>query len=119
MKTLNEIINQEPIFVEDFDSLESVRNNFCIDDKLIESIKIIYASYYIQQYEGYAYVLFVYENKLYEVYGSHCSCYGLEGQFDFNEPVTLEELKLTLENESYHGYFNDRDVLMKILGLID
>ena len=39
---------------------------------------------------------------LYELNGSHCSCYGFEGQFDL-EMTTLESLKKRNENE--YGVF--------------
>ena len=45
------------------------------------------------------------EGKLYEVHGSHCSCYGFEDQFDL-EFTTIEALKFRI-NESYnHSVFS-------------
>lgn len=35
--------------------------------------------------------------KLYEMHGSHCSCYGFEGQFGLEE-TTVEALKSRVEN---------------------
>jgi len=32
-------------------------------------------------------------DELFEIHGSHCSCYGFENQFDL-EPMTLEAIKL-------------------------
>jgi hypothetical protein len=115
MKTFEEIVNQEPVFLDDFDSKESVMDNFCVDENLRDGISILFASYYQPPYEGYAYVLFEYDGKLYETYGSHCSCYGLEGQFDFNE-VTLEELEAILINDRFAGYA-DKNELKKFLGI--
>lgn len=40
------------------------------------------------------------DGNLYEVHGSHCSCYGFEGQFDL-EKTTIEALKFRI-NESYN-----------------
>lgn len=42
---------------------------------------ILFASYGGTSYEGDALVIFVQDGKLFEVHGSHCSCYGLEGQW--------------------------------------
>ena len=42
---------------------------------------ILIASYYDENYEGDAYVLFKRGKKLYEVRGGHCSCFGLEDQW--------------------------------------
>ena len=54
---------------------------------------ILFAAYDTPDYEGYAFVLFKKGNQLYEVHGSHCSCYGLEGQWS-PEETTLEALKM-------------------------
>ncbi len=45
---------------------------------------ILLASYVYENYSGEAFVLYkdVRDNKLYEVNGSHCSCYGLEDQWE-------------------------------------
>lgn len=40
------------------------------------------------------------DGNLYEMHGSHCSCYGFEGQFDL-EKTTVEALKFRI-NESYN-----------------
>lgn len=44
--------------------------------------RIVYATYEQEAYEGSATVVFTdTDGKLWEVHGSHCSCYGLEGQW--------------------------------------
>ena len=45
-------------------------------------------------------------NKLYETHGSHCSCYGFEGQFE-PEETTLEYLNSDKFYFSTGGYDND------------
>lgn len=47
----------------------------------------LFAAYDQEGYEGSAVVLYVHNNELKFVYGGHCSCYGLEGQW---EPETIE-----------------------------
>lgn len=54
--------------------------------------EILLASYGTPAYEGYAFVLFKRDGKLFEVNGSHCSCYGLEGQWE-PEETTVEALR--------------------------
>ena len=49
--------------------------------KLPSGIKILFAWYSQEEYEGNAFVLFRHGGKLYEVSGGHCSCYGLEDQW--------------------------------------
>ena len=47
--------------------------------------ELLFASYGGGSYEGDATVVFRKDGKLYEVSGSHCSCYGLEGQWEPEE----------------------------------
>jgi hypothetical protein len=42
-------------------------------------------------------------DELFEIHGSHCSCYGFEDQFDL-EPMTLEAIKLRSYLFSTGGY---------------
>ncbi len=58
--------------------------------------EILLASYGTPSYEGYAFVLFRRDGKLWEVNGSHCSCYGLEGQWE-PEETTVEALRHRLD----------------------
>src|SRR5687768_16277755 len=37
------------------------------------------------------------EGNLFEIHGSHCSCYGFEGQFEL-EPTTIKALNYRLDN---------------------
>lgn len=68
-------------------------NNFQISENEIENCRILFAAYNNEDYEGYALVIFAKEGKLYEVNGSHCSCYGLEGQWS-PEETSLDALKM-------------------------
>lgn len=52
-----------------------------IPDSFPTEDEIIFASYGGRDYEGHALVLFEHDGKLYEVHGSHCSCFGLEDQW--------------------------------------
>lgn len=55
--------------------------------------EVLFASYEQECYEGSAVVIFRRDGKLYEVEASHCSCYGLEGQWHPGE-VTPAALAL-------------------------
>jgi hypothetical protein len=61
--------------------------------------EILLASYGTPMYEGYAFVLFRRDGKLWEVNGSHCSCYELEGQWE-PEETTVEALLHRVEEGS-------------------
>jgi hypothetical protein len=85
-----------------------------------EDIRVLFASYSYENYSGDAWVLFEKDGNLYEVNGSHCSCYGLEGQWDY-EPVVLEELENRIKNGTFGSddYCGNvfRDDLIKFLGI--
>jgi hypothetical protein len=51
----------------------------------LEGATIHFAQYEQLHYEGSAFVLFERDGRLYECNGSHCSCYGLEGQWSPEE----------------------------------
>ena len=70
-----------------------------LDDEKYQGIEVLLASYTYENYSGDAYVLFRKDGKLYEVNGGHCSCYGLEGQWE-PEEVTIESIKHRLEKGS-------------------
>ena len=53
--------------------------------------RILLASYSYEDYNGEAYVLFKSGRKLREVQAAHCSCYGLEGQWEPTD-VTKQDL---------------------------
>lgn len=130
MKSLDEILKQEPVYHEDFNSIIDVIGNFediyitteeynakeppyknvdgwikakeRIDNKMkdYEEVNILFASYTYVCYDGSAFVLFEKDGKLYEVNGSHCSCYGLEGQWE-PEETSLESIEYRLRNGDY------------------
>lgn len=67
--------------------------------------RVIAYSYELDGYEGDAYVLLEHDNKYYEVHGSHCSCYGLEGMWELEE-TTPEAIKHRIdEGRGYYGSF--------------
>ncbi|WP_332274865.1 hypothetical protein [Bacillus velezensis] len=111
MKSIQEIIAQDPVFLNDWSNKEEVLSdfdgeqwNYDSDKKVDRNINILFASYGQANYSGDAWVLFEKDGELYEVNGSHCSCYGLEGQFS-PEVVVLAEL----ENRLVNGTFGEDD----------
>lgn len=115
MKTFEEIIKQESVFLHNWSNVIDVLKDF--DDifdpsdtdkqELLNNHRgerILFASYGTDNYSGDAFVLFEKDGKLYEVNGSHCSCYGLEEQWK-PEEVMLSEL----ENRLLNGTFGEDD----------
>lgn len=104
MKTIEELKKQESIYLDLFiKGKESVLYEFSADDIALDDSHVLYAYYSYEEYSGSAYVLFIKDDKIYEVSGGHCSCYGLEGQFE-PEEVPIEVLYHRLENKLYNYY---------------
>lgn len=104
MKTISEIVEQEPVFLNNWSSQDEVYNDF---DVKVDNANILFASYGYECYSGDAFVLLDMCGNLYEVNGGHCSCYGLEGQWE-PEETSLEALRYRLTNghmgvDSYSG----------------
>lgn len=91
---------------EGFDGVPDIISQFAIpaDHPLIpKDEEILYADYSSEGYVGDARVLFQRDGVLYEATGGHCSCYGLEDQWD-PTPVTWEQLGM----RDLNGYgYND------------
>lgn len=92
------------ILFGDFESDQDVFGNFGIDVR--DDVYILIAEYYIDGYEGSAWVLFIENDKLWEVCGSHCSCYGLEEQWE-PEETSVEELSHRMEHGKLGSYSHD------------
>lgn len=74
-----------------------------------KGVKILFAVYSYESYSGKAFVLFEMAGKLYEVNGSHCSCYGLEDQWQ-PEETTVESLIMRMRNGDLgREYEKDQD----------
>lgn len=102
LKKVFEKLKKSPI-ITGFGSVENVFNQFNVKQN---KEKILLAVYDLDGYEGYANVFYFKDGKYYEVYGSHCSCYGLEDQWNPEEIVFKE-----LENRILNGYFPGKDIL--------
>ena len=86
-------LTKHPIYLDGFTCRESVFREFAKTDN--PDIEICYAEYDTSEaYSGSATVVYYRKstNKFYEIYGSHCSCFGLEGQWDKEEEIVIEEL---------------------------
>ncbi len=58
----------------------------------LKGAKILFAVYGGAAYEGDVTIIYRKNKKLFEVQGSHCSCYGLEGQWG-PEEISVAGLK--------------------------
>lgn len=85
---------------------EEVAGWFYEDVSVLKGATILFGCYNRGDYEGDAFVLFRRGGKLYEVNGSHCSCYELEDQWS-PEQTSYEQLRKRSEG----GYFSLPDDL--------
>lgn len=103
------------IYHEDWDCLEDLKYEFRITDEDLVGVEILFATYNYEDYYGSAFVLFCKDGVLYEVHGSHCSCYGLEDQWE-PEETSLEALDKIYSGSEYRyavksiiDKFSDKD----------
>jgi hypothetical protein len=76
---------------------EDVARDFNVDVETLKNANVLMAWYGSGDYCGSAFVLFEKDGQLYEVHGSHCSCYGLEDQWD-PEKTSVEALAHVLKD---------------------
>ena len=62
--------------------LAMIAAEFQIPPSQLEGVELLYSRYETGNYEGSAFVLYRQGGELFEVNASHCSCYGLEDQWE-------------------------------------
>lgn len=70
---------------------EEMLDDFREEASALKGAKVLYALREYGDYDGSCFVLFKRDGKLYDVNGSHCSCYGLEEQWS-PEETSVEAL---------------------------
>lgn len=96
------------VYQGDFDNWEDVQCQFAMTEK--EPTKVIYAAYDTGNWEGHAVVAYRKgRNKYYLVEGGHCSCYGLEGQWDPTEYIGKAEFIKCVEPRATKRSSRDSD----------
>jgi hypothetical protein len=93
--------------------IEGMMSDFSISEKELEGVTVIHADYTYEDYSGSAYVLFVKDGRYYEVHGSHCSCMGLEEQWE-PEECTYAELAEMLRRRNA-----DEDLIKDLQSYLD
>lgn len=96
------------VYFGSFDNIIDIESNFEVS--LGAEIEILYAWYDTGNWEGDAFVIFMENGKLFEVNGSHCSCYGLEGQWS-PEETSLKALRYTLDHGTkFNGTYMEETI---------
>ena len=98
------------MFKNDFDGYtpEEVLNEYRASDADKAKVKhIIFADYTYEDYNGSSHVVFEgTDGKYYEVHGSHCSCHGLEDQWE-PEETSLDYFLDLVERKAHY----DQDLI--------
>ena len=90
------------VYHDVFNDWGSVAHEFEIDRA--EPDEVLFAAYECENYSGDALVIFREGGETKAVFGSHCSCYGLEDQWK-PEPITAEMIRRMLrEDEIYNDH---------------
>lgn len=100
---------------------EQLIRAFEIEESVLDGCNILLASYEYESYEGDAFVLYEKDGKLFEVNGSHCSCYELEEQWE-PEETTKDALLKRINDGSLGQSYGDVNVykaeLLEVLSRI-
>ena len=100
-------------YFDQFDDREDVARAFEASGHILHTLpypapddfptdeEMVFAAYGGRSYEGSALVVFSRDGKLYEVNGSHCSCYGLEDQWSPEETSIGALCMRVLDPEEY------------------
>ena len=112
-------LKNEQLFLGNFGNEEDVKREFAVKDNALNDAFILLAWYGYGDYDGAAFVLFERDGKLYEANGGHCSCNGLEGQWEPEETSAAELIHRIKEGHlGSDRYYNENtfgDRLLHIL----
>jgi hypothetical protein len=73
------------VYIENFGDNADIIREYTAPADALDGATVHLAWYGYGSYCGSSLVVFEKDGQLYEVNGSHCSCYGLEGQWDVEE----------------------------------
>ncbi len=96
------------VFQNQFGNWADIQRDFAMNEP--EPDEVLLAKYEYENYEGSAEVYFRRGDKFYIAAGSHCSCYGLEGQWDPEEYASrelfIECLRKGVQSTAEYDYGN-------------
>jgi hypothetical protein len=83
--------------------------------------EVLFAQYEYLDYDGSAVVLFAHDGKLWFVEGGHCSCYGLEDQWE-PEEMTVPMMQRIVKGETPTGFSSygfGKSACIEVLRVLD
>lgn len=103
----------EQIFFGQWDNEGAMIHDFQVNPATVAGAEILLASYGLPAYEGYAFVLLRRGDKLFEVNGGHCSCRGLEDQWQ-EEETSWVALKMRFEQGDLLKDYQEHDPMARV-----
>lgn len=99
----------EHVYFGEFGSWQDVMEQFQVpeQDRPVPD-QVIFASYDCPEYEGYAEVIYRIGDRYFWASGSHCSCYGLEDQWE-PEEYSRDQLALVVLRQGQFYYSENPD----------
>jgi hypothetical protein len=85
-----------------FNSLDDVCEHYEINREDLNKYNVVYCYYLYENWTGNSELLLEKDGKLFVVSASHCSCYGLERQFE-PEEISVKEI----EETKIHSHWDD------------
>lgn len=100
-------------YLTEFENAAEVIDAYNAPADALDNAEVLLAWYGYDYYEGKSLVIYRRDGKLYEVNGSHCSCYGLEDQW-VPEETTWAALAMR-EFSGYDGADEAQSVLLTLV----
>ena len=86
-----------------FDGLFGDKDDVCREFNVQFDGVVIYAWYEYEDYSGSAEVIFIHDGKIFTVSGGHCSCHGLEDQWDAVEMPLAALYKIAQDGKGHYS----------------
>lgn len=100
------------MYLDLFTDEADVISQFSAPSDALANANVLLAWYEYESYSGSAMVIFEKDGKLWEVNGGHCSCNGLEGQWE-PEETTWEAL--AMRDYSIYGGPKANEFMSKVI----
>lgn len=101
-------------YIENFKSVKDIIDAYFAPKDALRGAKILLAWYGYGDFCGSSLVVFEKDGKLFEVNGSHCSCNGLEDQWE-PEETNWESLSMRKIYGGYEGSSEASELLKKLV----
>lgn len=102
-------------FVTNFSSVEDIISSYRAPANALDGANVLLAWYGYGDYCGSSYVLFEKDGKLYENFGSHCSCNGLEEQWEPEETTWAALSMRDLYGSDCEGHNEAAEILTALV----